>query len=162
MIETADAIARFERSTRTFLDAVGGAAERAWGLRQTGEAWSLAETVEHVVLADRLVHARLVRLAAAPFPSGAPRVDDATISAGMFASAAPPPNDLAEPKGRFATRAEGIAALVEVQADLVTWARGAAIDLRAYGLPHPVFGMFDGVQWLLFAAAHTDSHLPRG
>lgn len=160
MIDAADAIARFEHSTRTVLDALDGVSDRAWGFRPTGETWSLAETVEHVVITDRLVHARLVQLPAAPFPSDARRFDDAAIAAAMFATAAPPPTDLAEPKGRFATRAEGIAALVGIQADLVAWARGAAIDLRAYGLPHPVFGVFDGVQWLLFAAAHTDNHLP--
>lgn len=36
-----------------------------------------------------------------------------------------------------------------------------AADLRAYGLLHPVFSVFDGVQWILFAAAHTDNHLPQ-
>jgi hypothetical protein len=41
------------------------------------------------------------------------------------------------------------------------WARATTADLRAHGLPHPVFGVFDGVQWILFAAAHTDSHLPQ-
>lgn len=41
------------------------------------------------------------------------------------------------------------------------WARGATFDLRAHGLPHPVFGDFDGIPWILFAAAHTDNHLPQ-
>jgi hypothetical protein len=49
----------------------------------------------------------------------------------------------------------------EVRDELVAWARETAADLRAYGLPHPVFGVFDGVQWMLFAAAHTDNHLPQ-
>jgi hypothetical protein len=31
-------------------------------------------------------------------------------------------------------------------------------DLRAIGTPHPVFGLLDGVQWLLFAGAHTERH----
>jgi hypothetical protein len=161
VIDAADAIARFERSTRSFLDALDGVSEQAWRLRPTSEAWSLADTVEHVVLANRLVRARLPQLLAAPFPPGTPRFDDAAISAGMFDAAAPPPTDLAEPKGRFATRAEGIAALAEIHEELVAWASGTAADLRAYGLPHPVFGVFDGVQWILFAAAHTDNHLPQ-
>jgi hypothetical protein len=79
----------------------------------------------------------------------------------MFDGAPSPPTDLAEPKGRFATRTEGIAALVQIHDELVAWGRGTAADLRAYGLPHPVFGVFDGVQWMLFAAAHTDNHLPQ-
>lgn len=161
MIDAADAIARFERSTRSFLDALDGVSERAWQVRPTGEAWSLADTVEHVVIANRLVRARLPQLLAAPLPPGTPRFDDAAISAGMFDGAAPPPTDLAEPKGRFATRTEGISALLQIHDELVAWARGTAADLRAYGLRHPVFGVFDGVQWILFAAAHTDNHLPQ-
>jgi hypothetical protein len=136
-------------------------AERSWRLRLAGEAWSLAETVEHVVLTDRSVRARLEQLVAAPLPAGAPRFEDAAISARMFETAAPPPPGLAEPTGRFATRADGIAALVEVRDQIADWARTTTADLRAHGLPHPGFGAFDGVQWILFAAAHTDNHLPQ-
>jgi hypothetical protein len=161
VIDAADAIARFERSTRSFLDALDGVSERAWRLRPAGEAWSLAETVEHVVVTDRSVRARLEHVLAAPLPAGAPSFDDAAISAGMFETAGPVPPGLAEPKGRFATRAEGIAALIEARDELVAWARATTADLRAHGLPHPVFGVLDGVQWILFAAAHTDNHLPQ-
>ena len=160
-MDTTDAVARFERATRSFLDTLDGVSEDAWRLRPSGETWSLAETVEHVVLADRLVRATVAKLFSAPLPPGTPRFEDAAISAGMFDTVAPPPTDLAEPKGRFATRTEGIAALVEIRDDLVAWARGTAGDLRAYALRHPVFGAFDGVQWILFAAAHTDNHLPQ-
>jgi len=161
VIDATDAVARFEGSTRSFVDALDGVSEQAWRLRPMGEPWSLADTVEHVVLANRLVCATLARLLAAPFPAGTPRFDDAAISAGMFDGVAPPPRDLAEPTGRFATHTEGSAALVETHDQLVGWARGTAADLRAHGLPHPVFGVFDGVQWILFAAAHTDNHLPQ-
>ena len=161
MVDAADAVARFERSTRSFLNALEGVSDGVWRLRPTGEEWSLSDTVEHVVLADRGIRARLAQLLEAPLPPGTPRFDDAAISVGMFDAAAPPPTDLAEPKGRFPTRTEGIAALVQIHDELVAWARGTAADLRAYGIPHPVFGVFDGVQWILFAAAHTDNHLPQ-
>lgn len=161
MIDVANAVAKFERSTRLVLDLLDGVSEQTWRLRPAGEAWSLAETVEHVVLTDRSVCARLQQLLAAPLPAGTPRFDDAAISAAMFETAGPPPPGLAEPKGCYATCAEGLAALVAIRDELVAWARGTAADLRAYGLPHPVFGVFDGVQWILFAAAHTDNHLPQ-
>jgi hypothetical protein len=161
MIDAAGAVERFEGSTRSFLDALDGGSERTWRVRPSGEEWSLAETVEHVVLTNRSVCARLQQLLAAPLPSGAPRFDDAAITSRMFETAGPPPPGLSEPKGRFATRADGIAALIEVRDELVAWARTATADLRAHGLPHPVFGLFDGVQWIMFAAAHTDNHLPQ-
>jgi hypothetical protein len=146
VIQAGDAVARFEHSTRSFLDALDSVPERAWRLRPTGEEWSLAETVEHVVLTDRSIRAGLQQLLAAPLPADAPRFDDAAISADMFETAGPAPPGLAEPKGRFATRADGIAALAGASDDLVAWARETQADLRAHGLPHPVFGVFDGVQ----------------
>jgi len=160
MIDAVDAVARFERSTLSFLDVLDGVSEEAWRIRPAGEDWSLAETVEHVVLSNRAVRAALEQLLGTPLPPGSQRFDDAAISAIMFDGAGPAPPGLAEPKGRFATRAEGIAALVEIRNELVRWARETP-DLRSHGLPHPVFGVFDGVQWILFAAAHTDNHLPQ-
>jgi hypothetical protein len=159
VIKAADAAARFDRSTYSFLGALDGISEGAWRLRPTGEAWSLADTVEQVVFTNRLVRARLRQLLAASLPPGTPRFDDAAISAGMFETGAPPPIDLAEPKGRFGRLAEGIGALVQIHDDILAWARGTAADLRAYGLPHPVCGVFDGVQWVLFAAAETDNYI---
>lgn len=157
-----DAIARFEQSTRAFLDVLHGVPEPAWLRRPTGEPWSLADTVEHVVLTDRSVQAKLRQLPDAPLRAGVgPRFDDAAITAGMFDAAGPAPPGLAEPTGRFATPAEGIAALVAACEHLVAWARETPMDLRGHALPHPVFGLFDGVQWILFAAAHTDNHLPQ-
>jgi hypothetical protein len=35
---------------------------------------------------------------------------------------------------------------------------GVRVDLRGVAVPHPVFGLLDGVQWLFFAAAHTERH----
>jgi len=161
MIDAAAAVARFEQSTGSFLQLLDGVSEREWQLRPAGEPWSLAETVEHVVLANRSIHATLQRLLAAPLSAGAPRYDDCAISSDMFATAAPPPPGAGEPKGRFTTREQGLAALTEVRDGLIAWARDTRADLRAHGLPHPVFGVFDGVQWILFAAAHTDNHLPQ-
>jgi len=161
MIDAAAAVARFAHSTRAFLDTLDGVTEQEWHRRPNGENWSLAETVEHVVLADRGIYARLARVLAAPFPAGSPRFDDAAISARMFDTAGPPPPDLAEPKGCFTMPADGMAALVEVHDQIVAWARETKADLRAHGLRHPVFGVFDAVQWILFAAAHTDNHLPQ-
>jgi len=161
VIDVAEAVARLERSTGAFLAVLDGVSERQWNVRPAGEEWSLAETVEHVVITDRRVRATLEGLFEAPLIAGAPRFDDAAISADMFATAGPVPPGLAEPKGCFAIPAEGVAALAEIRDDLIAWARRRTADLRTHGLPHPVFGVFDGVQWILFAAAHTDNHLPQ-
>jgi hypothetical protein len=60
-----------------------------------------------------------------------------------------------------AARAEGVAALTAACDGIAAWTKETPADLRGHGLPHPIFGTFDGVQWILFAAAHTDNHVPQ-
>jgi len=155
------ALEALERSTRTFLDLVADVPDARWRLRPAGQEWSMAETVEHVVLANRSVLGALGRALAAPLADGAERLDDAAISAAMFRSAGPAPPGAGEPTGCYATRAEGVAALAAARDAIAAWANDTALDLRAHGLAHPVFGTFDGIQWILFAAAHTDNHVPQ-
>ena len=161
MHTTQSALDRLQRSTEVFLGLLEGVPDAQWRLRPAGAEWSLAETVEHVVLASQGVLARLTQLLESPLPDEAPRFDDGKISARMFAGVPAPPGGGADPTGRFATRAEGAAALAAARDAIAAFANGAPADLRRYGRAHPVFGTFDGVQWVLFAAAHTDNHVPQ-
>jgi hypothetical protein len=63
-----------------------------------------------------------------------------------------------QPTGRWATQAECTAAFIEGDEQLKRWFTGVTDDLRLVGTVHPVLGMLDGVQWLLFLAAHTERH----
>lgn len=159
-LDAAAAVEALRRSTSDLLSLLDGLSDAQWRQRPSGEEWSVAETVEHVVLTDRGVCARLETIHAMPRAADAPRFDDAAITAEMFA-AAPAPPGLAEPKGRFATPAEGVAALRGASDALAAWAASLRIDPRTVAAPHPVFGPFDAVQWMLFAAAHTDNHAPQ-
>src|SRR5512147_237404 len=126
------ALESVQRSTRTFLDLVGGVSDSQWRLRPSDREWSMAETVEHVVLSNRAILTALGRLVAAPLAEGARRCDDAAISVDMFRAADPQPA-LAEPTGRFATRFEGVAALVATRDALRAWVSLTRdIDLRAH------------------------------
>jgi hypothetical protein len=155
-----DALATFLRSTEAFLALVEEIADAAWSVRPVGEEWSAAETVEHVVLTNRATLKRLRDRTGATPIDGAARFPDARIVEQMFHGVPAPPG-AAEPTGRFATRAEGVAALVAVREDIAKAVREAGDRLRDVGFVHPVFGMFDGVQWVLFVGAHTDNHVPQ-
>jgi len=54
-----------------------------------------------------------------------------------------------------------VAALIAVRGGIAESVQTAGERLRAIGFVHPVFGMFDGMQWVLFLAAHTDNHIPQ-
>ena len=150
------AVASLRTSVQGFLDLLDGVPEPRWFERPDGEEWSLAETVEHVAVAQRNVRRRLATLLDSPLPADAQRVAD-----DGFAFTAPAPPGLAEPRGRFATRDEAIAAFREASEAILAWAERVSEDLRRFGAAHAVFGLLDGVQWLLFSAAHIENHVPQ-
>jgi hypothetical protein len=39
---------------------------------------------------------------------------------------------------------------------VIEWAGNTELDLRSCGFAYPVFGLMDGVQWMLFLYAHTE------
>ena len=160
MTSAREAVARFFRSTESFLALVDGLADDHWRLRPAGEEWSPGETVEHVVLTNRATLRRLQRVADAVPMTTVARIPDARIVERMFHGVPAPPG-LAQPTGRFATRAEGVTALITVRDGVADSVRIEGDRLRDVGFAHPVFGTFDGVQWVLFLAAHTDNHIPQ-
>src|SRR5262249_36282184 len=149
MIPAAAAVERFLRSTGSFLALLDGISDDRWRTRPAGEEWSPAETVEHVVLTNRATLRRLQHLEDASPIADAVRLPDAEIVEQMFHGVPAPPG-LAEPTGRFATRAEGTTALTTVRDGVAESVRRGGDRLRAIGFMHPVFGMFDAVQWVLF------------
>ena len=155
-----EALGRFLRSTAAFLALLDGIPDDRWQLRPAGEEWSAAETLEHVVLTNRATSGRLQRLQDGVPMHGVARFPDVDIVERMFHGVPAPPG-LAEPTGRFATRGEGAAALIAVRDAVAGAVRDDNERLRAFGFRHPVFGTFDGVQWVLFLAAHTDNHVPQ-
>ena len=160
MISGEEAVERFARSTESFLTVLDGLGDDRWLERPAGEEWSPAETVEHVVLTNRATLHRLRHIEEAlPMADGA-RFPDAEIVERMFHGVPAPPG-LGQPTGRFATLADGTAALTTVRDGVAESVRSSGDHLRAIGFMHPVFGLFDGVQWVLFLAAHTDNHVPQ-
>ena len=161
MHDAKSAVECMRRALEAFLAPLADVSAARWSLRPPGEEWSLGETVEHVTLAAQGTLARLERkLFASPLPPDAERFDDERIDGGMFRSDGPAPA-LAVPTGRFPTPAEGVTALRAACDGLAAWAARITQDPRAFGLRHTVFGTFDGVQWILFMAAHLDNHAPQ-
>jgi hypothetical protein len=65
---------------------------------------------------------------------------------------------MVHPNGRWTTQEQIAAAFTASVDKLSDWVRATEVDLRAYGSIHPLLGMLDGVQWLLFAPAHARHH----
>ena len=65
---------------------------------------------------------------------------------------------LAVPTGSWRDRETMIAGYRKSIETLTSAISGTSDEMRRKGAAHPIFGQFDGVQWVLFATAHNERH----
>jgi hypothetical protein len=117
----------------------------------------LCDSVEHMAISNGLFRGRIAKIAGDP-QRDAPYalLEDGEI-AHLFERADEPPG-VAEPTGTWTDRAIALDAFKRSGDALAETAAGAQTNMRLRGARHPLFGPMDGVQWMLFAAAHTERH----
>lgn len=149
------------RTVDHFLESLAGVPPEKWGYSPSPEVWSVGQTAEHTAGVFQNIQKLLAKkLLASPLPAeSTPAVKDEMILLVMMNRGkryeAP---EFARPTGKWGSREALEKDLLESRAALLSWIDGLTIDLRGYALPHPMIGQLDGVQWLLFAAAHTERH----
>jgi len=151
------AAAELREATRRFVASCTSASDDQWRFRPDANTWSIAHVMEHVAISNRNIHHMLSkRLLDSPIGDRSRGVTDGEIPY-LFYRGEEPPN-VAAPTGEWTDRRAAVEALEASARSIVDWADGVDADLRTVGVAHPVFGLLDGVQWLLFAAAHTERH----
>jgi uncharacterized damage-inducible protein DinB len=157
MIAKPTALGFLRDATARFVEQCDLASSAQWNSRLEPQAWSMGDVAEHVAIANRGILSRLAKsLSESPIARGAPDVIDDEIPF-LFYRGDEPPN-VATPTGAWTSWHQKRAAFAEGARSLSVWVDETSLDLRAHVLPHPVFGLMDGVQWVLFAAAHTERH----
>jgi hypothetical protein len=146
--------AQLRRSTDRFIDGLTGASPAQFLFRPEARHWSASEITEHLAIANRGIHSRLVN-GLEPLSSPGPVADDEMPY--LFYRGDEPPN-VATPTGAWTEKDEAIEEFAASADRLITWHAESDRDLRACGAPHPVFGVLDAYQWLLFAQAHIERH----
>lgn len=161
MVSAKAALERFQASSESFLALAEGFPDEGWVIRPPDEEWSASQTVDHVHETNERTLRRLQRglLGEAPTSTGA-AVADENIVESMFYGIPPPPG-IAEPVGCFGTPLEGTRAMTATCSAIAGCVHEGGDRLRTFSFVHPVFGDFDGVQWILFLAAHTENHIPQ-
>ncbi len=128
-----------------------------WQFRPSASHWSMAEVTEHVALSNGNIGRMLsTRILGSPIGSQVVAVRDDEIPY-LFYRAEEPPN-IAQPTGALADVEAGADAIDASADSILQWVSGVTLDLRTVASAHPVFGLMDGVQWLLFVSAHIERH----
>jgi hypothetical protein len=146
-----------DEASQRFLRSCVRATDGQWLFRPTATSWSMADVTEHVTISNRNIHRMLTRrLLDSPVSGRATDVLDLEIPYLFHRGEEPP--DVAAPSGEGTDRQSAMESLRTSARSILDWADTVATDLRTVGVAHPAFGLLDGVQWLLFAAAHTERH----
>lgn len=150
------------RSTSDFLGTLDDLSRTEWTWHPAPGAWSVSEIAEHTCTVQRGIERLFTtKMLEQPLTAESPPPrwkDDELIrmmADGGRKARAP---EMVLPKGRWTTREELATAFTASTGALTAWVRAQQVDLRAYGSIHPMLGMMDGVQWLVFVAAHTRRH----
>jgi uncharacterized damage-inducible protein DinB len=147
LLETRDALAE---STR-------GLSASQWDFQPAPDCWSIAGIVEHVVVVEKRIRTVVGNMSDASEASGPDQVqvDDfilARVAQRTTKVKAPPQ---VNPAQRW-TGAEAREHFLEGREQTIQLLSAHPLRGRVY--PHPLFGPWDGYQWLLAAAAHSARH----
>lgn len=152
-----EAAAEIREATERFVAECAAVTDDQWLFRPEPAAWSMAHVAEHVAKGNDNLHRVLIkRLLDSPMATRAADVTDAEIPY-LFYRGDEPPN-VATPSGDWTDRKASCESVNTSSQLIVDWSDGVTVDLRKVGAVHPVFGLMDGIQWLLFAAAHLERH----
>jgi len=150
---------RYLAETRDALvDSTAGLSPSQWDFKPAPDRWSIAEIIEHVVLIENRVHVIVGQMEDAPLSD--PDSDLAKIDEFILAEVpqrstkvqAPPQ---VSPTHRWSGQ-EALEQFVESREKTIQLL--ATSVLRGHVVPHPIFGPWDGYQWLVAAAAHSARH----
>ena len=138
---------------------IHGLTDQQWQFKPAADKWCIGEVVEHLTIAETRIHGLLGRIAEAQ-PADADRnhaaVDEfilANVPERSKKFTAPP---VLQPAGQL-TPQELLIRFAEARSHTLRLLDSAP-QLRGRTLPHPIFGPWDGYQWLLGTAAHTARH----
>ena len=156
--ERSAAFAELEASRQRLKKAVEGVTEDQAQRRPDSDRWSIAECSEHITAAEVSMPKILTAATAGESVEGTAERDDLIRRSIRDRSQLQESPDRVRPRRRWTSLAETLKVFNERRAANLEFVRMTQENLRGRFYPHPLVGMIDCYQWLLFLAAHTERH----
>jgi DinB superfamily len=159
---TAEQIAKASHhltTTRDILfESVAGLSGSQWHFRGADHSWSIADNVEHLVLIEVRVHAIIGNMNLAPEAADVCKQaenDEFILKEVPKRTTKVKSPEPVCPEGRW-SGFESLQRLIAGREQTIRLL--SAPLLRGRVRPHPLFGPWDGYQWLLAVGSHTERH----
>jgi DinB superfamily len=140
------------------LESVSGLSASQWSFKPADGVWSIAENVEHIVLVESAINGIIEGMSDGPEATAADKrneMDEFILNEIPKRSRKGKSPPTAIPTGRW-SGPEALQRFVDCRgkSDRLLVTR----RLRGLVFPHPLFGPWDGYQWLLASASHGARH----
>jgi hypothetical protein len=159
-MEREQAVRYLAESRAGVIEAVKGLSEAQFNFKPAPDRWSIAETLEHIAMVeDAVLTGVRARLEKGPAPAAdrdAKQVDAMILEKVPDRSMKVQAPPQLSPTGHT-TPAASLERFLQSRQQMVNWLKSDS-DLRGHVVDHPVFGPWDGYQWILAAAGHSERH----
>ena len=157
-----DSLLKHLQQTRQgFLDSIAGVSDAQWTFRAGPDRWSIAEVAEHIAISESTILAIVTDQipktpAISPNPNAIP--DEKLLAWLLDRTSKFQAPDMLKPTNRWATRDALMKDFIAAREKTATFVKTTTDDLHGHGVPHPVFKMLDGYQWVLLLSGHAARH----
>lgn len=158
--EERERAARYLAATQNRLvESLEKLSEAQWNFKPAADHWSIAEVMEHVAIVEERVQEIVGNMGQAPEDSAERDVKQVDafilVAVPMRHPKYKAPERISPLGGR--TGAQALQRFLERRVQTIELL-STAPNLRGHVLPHPIFGPWDGYQWILAAGGHSARH----
>jgi hypothetical protein len=157
------AVGYLNETKEAFLKSIDGLSEEQWRYKPAPDRWSVAEVAEHIALSEDLLGGTIkTQVMTAPAPTAEQVAamkgkDDAIMPMLTDRSKKFQAPEPLKPQNKWATRDELVKAFNTSRDANIEFVKTVNDDMRAHVLKAPA-GDMDGIQWVIFMAAHSKRH----
>jgi hypothetical protein len=157
------ALQYLESTKKGVLDATKGLSDAQWNFKQAPDRWSVAEVMEHLAAAEDMLRGltqeKVMTMPAIPArdPAELKKIDDSVLAQVPDRSHKIQAPDALKPTNRFGSPAEAQKHFLESRATTEEFLKSTPA-LRAHAMDNPAGVKWDGYEWILLIAAHSERH----
>jgi hypothetical protein len=159
-VEKDKAMQYLQSTEKNVEDAVKGLSVAQWNYKPAPDRWSIAECVEHIAAAEDKLRGYVVDMVmkgpAAP-GRDVKAIDEKIMMAIPDRSKKAQAPDELRPTNRYGSPENALKHFAETRAMTEDFLKNTP-DLREHAVDSPFGDKYDGYDWVLFIAAHSDRH----
>jgi hypothetical protein len=162
-VEREHGMSELHATRKLFLDSVAGLSDAQWNFKSAPEVWSVAECAEHIALSEdrlyELVTQKLMKTPADPEKKAEVKgKDELILEKAIDRSQKFQAPEMLRPTHQWTSKDDLIGHFKESRDRTIAYVESTQDDLREHFVPHPVFKLLDGYQWILMISAHSHRH----